>query len=290
MNYKIYTAIITPFLNDNSIDYIAVKRIIENQIKQGVDGVVVCGTTGEASTLESKEKLELMRNVVMFVDGRIKVIAGVGSNNTSETLELIALADQIEGIDEYLVVVPYYSKPSQTGLYQHFKEIAGATKRNIMVYNVPKRAGIEIEEETLDLLINECSNITSLKHASHNLELVRNIKQKHPEFEIYSGEDNYLLEGLEAGMNGVVSVCSHIIANEIRDLLERYEFNDNIEILDDYVKLCAKYVFIESSPSPTKYLMHKLGYCHNILRLPLVPVSIQNERKLDQLLKRVKKA
>ena len=278
---KCYVAMITPFTREGSIDYEAVKRLIEHLIEKGCDGIVVCGTTGEAPTLSENERLDLLQLVIERVSHRCEVIFGCGSNSTCDSLRLIKLSEAMD-FDAYLIVTPYYNCPSQYGIYEHFATLANETKKNIYLYNIPKRCGVGIQFKTLLQLVHDFKNIIGLKQADHDFDLVNAILKKYPDFIVLSGEDGYLLEGLQHGMQGTISVIAHLYAEEIKKLFDQFEKGDDCQSLDMYLKSITKLIFAQSNPSCIKYLLSKLKLCDNYLRLPLTPVEAKVQKQLDE--------
>ncbi len=261
---KLYVAMVTPFNQFNRIDYHACCRLIEYVIKEGVEGLVVCGTTGEASTLSQKEKLDLLQFVLKIVHGRIPVWMGCGSNDTNATIQFAKRIEQ-EEVAGIMCVTPYYNRPSQEGLYQHFKEIANEVTVPIMIYNVPKRTGVELCSDTIIRLVNDCPNIVALKHASSNLDIAKQVLEE-TQIQVFSGEDGLLKEGLDIGMHGIVSVVGQLIPSCVKDVLTG-------EGDDQKLKQLAKICFQQSSPSDIKFLMSRLGLCADEVRLPLVKLD-----------------
>lgn len=273
--FKVMTALITPFQEDESIDFDALKKIVQKQLQDGVDGFIVCGTTAEAPTLSEDEKFAILDFVIKQCNHQVPIWFGCGSNHTKETLRLCqkAQAYDIEGV---LLVTPYYNKPSQEGLYEHYKTIASQIQTNIMLYDVPARTGVQLAWETIDRLLQVCPNITALKHASHDLSNIYKLHEKYPDFCIYSGEDNYFMEGKEAGMCGIVSVMSHLHLKKMKECME-----GNHELLEKLVH-SAEYIFLGGSPVTLKYMLMKLEQCELIVRLPLVPLTKDLQLILDK--------
>lgn len=280
---KVYTALVTPFNSLGEVDYSSLIKIVEHLYQKGMRGFLIGGTTGEAPTITDQEK-EIMVKTIKNLHKDISIMVGIGNNHTTASLNSILYFNQIEGIDAYLCVVPYYNRPSQKGIYNHFMSLDIVSERPIIVYNVPKRCGCEITFETLYALSQNSHHIIGLKQASNHLKLIEDMKTVVPEFIVYCGEDDLLLESLYAGANGIISVASHIIPTSILSMVNDFDEWQNLEPLDDYIKLIAKYCFIEPSPAPVKYLLSKKGLMHNILRLPMVPLSQDGMNLLDQLL------
>jgi len=205
---KLLTAMVTPFDQENRMDMLKIEQLIEHLITHQTEGLIVAGTTGESPTLTKKEKTTLFEKAVSVVNGRIPIIAGTGSNNTSETIELTKQAEAI-GVDGILLVTPYYNKPNQAGLYEHFKTIAEATKLPVMLYNIPGRTMVHMTVETI-VALSEVDNIVSIKESSGNLDAISQIiEQTGEDFSVYSGDDSLTLPLKSIGANGVVSVSSH---------------------------------------------------------------------------------
>ena len=284
MKSKCYVAMITPFTEANAIDYESAERIIEKLISEGVSGLMVCGTTGESPTLSENEKLDFLEFVINQVNKRCEVWFGAGSNATCDSVRLIKLSEQLD-FDGYLIVVPYYNKPSQYGLYEHFAVLAENARKNIMLYNVPGRCGVARESATVIRLAKDFKNIVALKQADHNLQMVSEILAELDDFNVYSGEDGYLLEGMIAGMSGVVSVIGHLYTPELIAFFEAYEQGEDCTGKDIFFKLIARLFFLESNPSCVKYLYSKMGLCKNILRLPMSTISEKTCAQLDTYFK-----
>ena len=268
-------AIVTPFKNDSSIDFSATGRILNHIIKGGVNYIIVMGTTGEAPTLTKDEKQALISHVVEIVDKRIPVVIGLGGNNTQEIINCIRQMD-LEGVDAILSVAPYYNKPNQRGLFQHFKEIATCSPIPVILYNVPGRTASNITSETCIELAYECDNIIGIKEASGDLaQIMRIIKGKPENFLVISGDDMLTLPIIAAGGSGVISVlanaypaeCSELVNNALKNNLKaareiHFRFMESIELL-----------FSDGNPAGIKAFLSTIGLCQNNLRLPLVPVS-----------------
>lgn len=279
----IYTALVTPFDKDKSIDYTALAKLVKAQYKSGIRGFLIAGTTGEASTLSIDEKKALTIFVRSLYQD-ISIMVGIGNNNTQKSIEEMTIFNQVEGIDAYLCVTPYYNRPSQAGLYAHYMALDEVSNRPIILYNVPSRTGVELEAETIISLLLDGKQIVGLKHASNKLETLTLVKEMVPDAILYAGDDHALLESLYHGADGVISVVSHLTPQSIITMIEQFSLWQNLEPLDDYIKLVSKYCFIESSPSPVKYLLAKQGIIQNVLRLPLVAISKENAMLLDLLL------
>lgn len=272
---EIYTALVTPFNDDFSIDFISLANLFEHLISLGNTKFVICGTTGEVSTLSLKEKKQIIKFVMYHYGDSVDFIFGVSGNNTMDVIEQIKIFDPLIGNNRFMVVVPYYNKPSQNGLFKHFSSIAMQTKKELVLYNVPSRCSINLENETIIKLVKKHPNITALKQAGNYKDILI-LKQRLPFFKVFIGNDDLLLEGIEMKMDGVISVCSHIGF----PIMEEFFKTKNIE-LDNQIKNLSSYVFMDSSPSPVKYMLYKKGIIKNVLRLPLVPIDKRIEKEID---------
>ncbi len=277
----LYTAIITPFLEDGSFDAESFKKIIDNQIAGGVDGLVVLGTTGESPTVTTAEHDEIIALAAKYVDGRVQVIAGTGSNSTAEAIHH-SQAAQAAGVDGLLQVNPYYNKPSQKGLYEHFKAIADSVDIPIMLYNIQGRTGVNLETPTL-LRLAEHPNIIAVKEASGNLEQMREVIVQVPEgFTVLSGDDGLTLELCKMGGHGVVSVVSNIFPAEMRTFVDdclagNWGAAEGFQgRFNEFFDVC----FIETNPQPIKTLMAEAGFCQEVFRLPMVTMEDENREEL----------
>jgi 4-hydroxy-tetrahydrodipicolinate synthase len=282
---KIVTAMVTPFDHKGNIDFAKTTQLVNYLIENGTDSLVVAGTTGESPTLTTEEKVALFRHVVKVVDGRVPVIAGTGSNNTRASIELTKKAEEI-GVDGVMIVAPYYNKPNQEGIYQHYKAIAESTTLPIMVYNIPGRAVVNISVETI-VRLSEIPNIVAVKDASGNLDAMTEIIAKTREdFLLYSGDDGLTLPVLAIGGNGVVSVASHVIGNEMKEMIAAFESGDHQTAAKLHQKLLPimKGLFAAPSPVPVKTALQIKGLDVGSVRLPLVPLTEQERVQLMNLL------
>jgi len=276
-------AIITPFTN-KGVDYEAFKKLIEFQIENGTDAILVCGTTGESSTMPDKEHKEVMKFVVEYVNKRVPVIANTGSNDTNHAIELSKYA-QLIGADALLSVSPYYNKTSQRGLIKHFTTIANSVTLPIILYNVPSRTGINIDADTI-LNLSKVNNIVGVKEC--NLDQVAEvIKNKDDNFTIYSGEDGSLLSFLALGARGVISVLSNVVPKETHAICKLFLDGKIKESQKAFYNLydLSKALFIETNPIPCKTAVNLIGLPGGKLRLPLVDMDNDNKEKLIQVLK-----
>jgi 4-hydroxy-tetrahydrodipicolinate synthase len=280
-----FTAMITPYHPDLRVNYERAGEIAEYLAANGSDGIVVSGTTGESPVLKQDEKLGLFAEVKAKVGDRVEVWAGTGSYDTEATLRLSMAAEKI-GVDGLLVVTPYYSKPSQEGLYQHFKAIAESVSIPIMLYNIPGRTGINLLPETVARLA-EIENITALKESSGMMDQMSLLKSMLPEtMAIYSGDDSLTLPMLALGGDGVVSIASHVVGNEIKAMLDAFAAGNvkRAQELHNYLFAMFKGLFITTNPVPVKAALNILGMDVGGLRLPLCPANEAETIQLQQLL------
>ena len=281
-----YTAIVTPFKN-GKVDEAALTKLVRLQIKAGVEGIVPVGTTGESPTLDYDEHIGVVEHVVNLAAGRVKVLAGTGSNSTKEAIHLTQRAECV-GADGALMVAPYYNKPTQEGLFQHYREVARATGLPIVLYSIPGRCGIEIGVDTVKRLADACKNIVGIKEAGGNADRVSQLRALcGPKFEILSGDDSLTLPFMSVGAQGVISVASNVIPKQVGDMVRAFAKGDAAQAR----KLHAKYypvfkdLFIETNPTPTKAALAMMGLIEEECRLPLVPLSEANRAKLVKTLK-----
>ena len=282
-----FTALITPF-RDGHLDRDAFQALIERQISAEITGVVPVGTTGESPTLDSDEHLAVVKAAVEFADGKIKVLAGSGANSTREAIHLTQAAEAM-GADASLQVCPYYNKPSQEGLYQHYKAVAENTGLPIMLYSVPGRSVIEIGIETVARLANDCGNIIANKEAGGSVDRVNQLVQAVPEdFQILSGDDPLTLPFMSCGAVGLVSVASNLIPEVMVSLVNRClegEYGEALELQKRYYPLLSGLMSLDTNPVPIKSAVALQGHCTSELRLPLIPLSDEKTESLRGLLK-----
>ncbi|MGM0846712.1 MAG: 4-hydroxy-tetrahydrodipicolinate synthase [Bacillota bacterium] len=282
---RVSTAMVTPFDNKGNIDFQKTTLLVNYLIENGSDSLVVGGTTGESPTLSQEEKLALFRHVVKAVNGRAPVIAGTGSNNTYASVEFTKKAAQT-GIDAIMVVAPYYNKPSQEGMYQHFKTIAEATTLPVMLYNVPGRAVAKISPETV-IRLSEIGNITAIKEASGDMDAITEIIANTPDdFLLYSGDDGLTLPILAIGGTGVVSVASHVIGNEMQEMVKTFLEGSVREASKLHGKLLPVMngLFSAPSPTPVKTALQLKGMDVGSVRLPLIPLTEEERTRLSKVL------
>ena len=280
-----YTAIVTPFKN-GKLDETALALLIKAQIKGGVDGIVPVGTTGESPTVDCDEHIRIVELSVKLAAGRIKVMAGTGANSTAEAIFLTRAAERV-GADGSLQVAPYYNKPSQEGLYQHFQAIARETKLPLVLYSIPGRCGIEIAVDTVKRLAADCKNIVGIKEAGGSCDRVSQLRAAlGPKFTILSGDDSLTLPFMSVGAQGVISVASNVIPREVSAMVNAYAAGD----VKQAARLHAKFypvfkdLFLETNPVPVKAALAMLGKVSEEYRLPLVPMSAANREKLKATL------
>jgi 4-hydroxy-tetrahydrodipicolinate synthase len=281
----VYTALVTPF-KDGKIDYDALEKIIEIQINGGVDGIVPMGTTGESPTVSVKEHKEFVKKVVQSVKGRAKVVAGTGANSTEEAIHLTRAAEE-DGVDGVLLVTPYYNKPPQRGMIAHFENIAKSVSIPIILYNIPGRTGIDFFPESIKELIGRVDNIICIKEATGNIaNMMQVIELCGDRLTLLSGDDNLLLPVLAIGGKGVVSVVSNILPAEVKNIITLYNNGKTEESRKAFYKILpvCKAMFLETNPIPVKAAMEMCGYCSSSVRLPLVPLSDENIKKLKHAL------
>lgn len=281
-----YTAIVTPF-RAGQIDEAALKRLIGLQARGGVDGIVPVGTTGESPTLDYDEHLRVIELSVKFAAGRLQVMAGTGGNSTKEAIYLTQHAEKL-GADGSLQVAPYYNKPTQEGLYQHFRAVARATRLPIVLYSIPGRCGIEIAVDTVKRLAADCRNIVGIKEAGGNADRVSQLRAAlGPKFTILSGDDSLTLPFMAVGAQGVVSVASNVVPREVANMVRAFAAGRPAAALKLHAKLYPlfKDLFIETNPVPVKAALVMQGLISDELRLPLVPISAKNRAVLRATLK-----
>jgi len=281
-----YTAIVTPF-KSGRVDQPALQRLIKAQSKAAVDGIVPVGTTGESPTLDFEEHIRVIQLSVKFAARRISVLAGTGGNSTREAIFLTQAAEAA-GADGSLQVAPYYNKPTQEGLFQHFGSIARATKLPIMLYSIPGRCGIEIGVDTVRRLAEECKNIVSIKEAGGNPDRVSQLRAALPKnFTILSGDDSLTLPFMSVGAEGVVSVVSNVIPREVAQMVRAFRMGKTAVAQKLHAKFYPlfKDLFIETNPIPVKAALAMLGQIEEEYRLPLVPLSAKNRETLRATMK-----
>ena len=278
---EIITAMITPFNEDLSIDYSSLEKLIEHLIKTGTDAVLAAGTTGETPTLSHEEETEMFAFIKKVVNDRVKIIMGAGSNST-ETAVKSSVTAQRAGADAILSVVPYYNKPSQKGMYEHFSAIAKAVDIPVILYNIPGRTGVNMQPSTIAKLAHEFKNIVAVKQSNSDLDLISDIKSLCPEdFAVYSGDDSLTLPMLALGANGVISVASHIAGSEMREMISAFKSGNNEKALKLHLHLYPLFrkLFMAPNPVPVKAALANFGIIKEYVRKPLV--TLDNEEKSE---------
>ena len=283
-------ALITPFKEDGSVDYDALIRLVDYQLNNGADFFCILATTGETPTLTREEKQKIKDLVVDYVQARVPILIGCGGNNTAAVIEELQTAD-FKGIDGILSVCPYYNKPSQEGLYQHFKAIAAATQLPVVLYNVPGRTGVNLQAATTVRLARDCQNIVAIKEASGNLEQVDEIiKNKPADFDVISGDDSLTFPMVSCGAVGVISVIGNALPKEFSRMIRlqmRGEYDPARTIHHRFTDLFSL-LFVDGNPAGVKAMLSEMGFIENKLRLPLVPMRINNMQRMAEILRELK--
>ena len=283
-------ALVTPFKEDGSVDYKSLVRLVEYQLDNGADFLCILATTGETPVLTADEKQKIKEMIVSLVGGRVPILIGCGGNNTAAIVEELQTRD-FKGIDGILSVCPYYNKPSQEGLYQHFKTIAAATKLPVVLYNVPGRTGVNMTAATTVRLANDCENIVAIKEASGNLEQVDEIiKNKPNDFDVISGDDALTFPMVSCGAVGVISVIGNALPKEFSKMIRlqmRGEYDPARKIHHRFTDLFSL-LFVDGNPAGVKAMLGEMGFIENVLRLPLVPMRIKNMQRMSDILKELK--
>ena len=284
---RLITAMVTPFDEEGQVDYEQAKRLAKALLDSGSDGVILSGTTGESPTLSTEEKLRLFSEVKAAIGDRGAILAGTGSYNTAESIELSKEAEQT-GVDGLLLVVPYYNKPPQEGLYQHFKAISSSVNLPCMLYNVTSRTSLNMTDETT-IRLSEIDNIVGIKEAGSDLDQIsRIIDGAKPGFLLWSGNDNETFPIMAVGGYGVVSVVSHLVGSQIRHMMGLLMDGDVEGAAAEHRRLLPlfKAMFVVSNPIPLKYSLNQMGFNVGNPRLPMVPLDANSAAKLDKVLQR----
>ncbi len=283
-------ALITPFKADMTVDYDALKRLLSYQIDNGADFLCILATTGETPCLTKDEKSKIKDFIVDNVCGRIPILMGCGGNNTAVVIDELKNGN-FKGVDGVLSVCPYYNKPSQEGLYQHFKAIAAATELPVVLYNVPGRTGVNLAAATTVRLANDCKNIVAIKEASGNLEQVDEIiKNKPSRFDVISGDDSLTFPMIACGAVGVISVIGNALPKEFSKMVRlalHGEYDVARKIHHKFTDL-FNLLFVDGNPAGVKAMLHQMGMLENVLRLPLVPTRLTTLQKISDILKELK--
>lgn len=279
-------ALVTPFRRDESVDYEALERLIEWQVQEKTDAIIICGTTGEPATMTMEEKLACIQLAVKIVDHRIPVIAGTGGNCTRNVIDMSRKAQEL-GADGLLIVTPFYNKATQNGLFEHYKAVGEAVELPVIMYNVPSRTGVNILPETAVKIAREVKNVVGIKEASGDISQIAHLARLgRGVIDIYSGNDDQVIPILSLGGIGVISVLSNVLPRETHDMVMEY-LNDDRELALrlqlDYLPL-MKALFWEVNPIPTKAALAAMGFCENVLRLPLTRMEKTKETELVSLL------
>ena len=281
---NISTAMVTPFQQDGTIDYLATEKLIEHLLSTGTESIVVCGTTGESPTLSTDEKLALIKFVVEKVNKRVPVIAGTGSNNTAASIELSKKAEALR-VDAIMIVTPYYNKPNQKGMVAHFEAIAKEITLPVVVYNIPSRSVVNLEPETV-IALSKIPNIQIVKEASGNLDqMTKILSETDNDFRVYSGDDSLTLPLLAIGGSGVISVASHIVGSDMKDMVQAFHAGDHAKAakIHQLILPVIKGLFVHPNPVTVKYALSKIGINVGTLRLPLVEMDEQEKIEFDNI-------
>lgn len=277
---KLIGAMVTPFNDNNEIDYEEVSKLLLLYEKEKHDAIVVAGTTGEESSLNEEEKITLVKYVCEHTS--LKVIVGICENNTEKAIKQVEKLNALP-IQAVLISTPYYNKPPQNGIFLHFKKIAQISKHPIIIYNVPARCGVSIEYQTIKKLIRISKKIIGIKECSGDLNLICLLKKNFPEFLIYHGNDANFYKALCAGADGIISVSSILYGHDYLRLIEDFEEGFKNYLLVDYLNLIGNLMSYETNPIPIKFLLRKNGFKSMNLRLPLIELSIDGQRALEIL-------
>ena len=283
-------ALVTPFKTDGSVDYEALLHLVDYQLENGADFFCILATTGETPTLTPDERRRIKDLVVEKVQARVPILMGCGGYNTAAVAEELRNGD-FKGVDGILSVCPYYNKPSQEGLFQHFKTIAEATQLPVVLYNVPGRTGVNMKAETTVRLARACPNIVAIKEASGNLEQVDEIiKNKPADFDVISGDDALTFPMISCGAVGVISVIGNALPREFSKMIRlqmRGEYDPARKIHHRFTDLFSL-LFVDGNPAGVKAMLHEMGFIENVLRLPLVPTRITTRQRMSELLRELK--
>jgi len=283
---KVLTAMVTPFDEKGNISEERLQNLVEHLVENATDTIVVAGTTGESPTLSKEEKLYLFEKTAQFAKGRVKIIANAGSNNTKESIEFVQAIEKLHGVDGIMLVNPYYNKPSQEGLYQHFKSIAESTELPVMLYNIPGRTAVNLNAETT-IRLSAVNNIVAVKESSGDLsQIAKVIEHTSEEFAVYSGDDNLTLPILSVGGKGVVSVASHIVGKEMKEMINAYENGDGKKAARIHRRLLPFFegIFFTTNPVPIKAVLDQKGIDVGSVRLPLVPLTEEEKGYINVLM------
>ena len=284
---EVITAMVTPFDKEGQVDYDAIEELAEHLINSGSDAILVTATTGETPTLTHEEELEILSTVKRVAKNRVKVIMGAGSNSTETAVYIAKLAEK-EGADAILSVVPYYNKPSQAGMIEHFSQVAKATKLPIIMYNIPSRTGVNMLPDTVKELAEKFNNIVGIKQSFPDMDMISDMKLKCPkDFVIYSGDDSLTLPMLVLGAHGVVSVASHIYGKDIKSMIRNFKTGDITAAQNMHLKLYPVFrkLFMAPNPVPVKAVLDKMGIIKDYVRRPLVELNEKEKKELFSVVK-----
>lgn len=281
---KIITAMVTPFDENDNLNLASLKKLVDHLLKNKTSCILVTGTTGESPTLSDVEKIVLYEKVLEYVNKKVPVIAGIGTNSTKKTIEFMKKIEHLD-LSGYLIVVPYYNKPDQEGIYQHFKLIASNTKKPILIYNIPSRTGVDIEFSTIKRL-KEIENIVGIKESNNNIDKIKQIKKELKDFKAYVGDDVLLYDAIKNNADGIVSVASHLYGksiNNIIQLIKKKRYKDAKDIFAIY-KPKFQALFVKPNPVPIKQALNKLGFNVGSVRLPLVEMDDELKNEMYKIL------
>lgn len=283
---EVITAMITPFKEDLSVDYVALEKLINHLIETGSDAILVAGTTGETPTLSHEEEREIFLFVKKVVNGRVKIVLGAGSNSTETAVQSSKKAKEL-GADAILTVVPYYNKPTQKGMYEHFSAIAKAVDLPIILYNIPGRTGVNMLPSTIAKLAIEFKNIVAVKQSNSDLDLISDIRNLCPsDFAIYSGDDSLTLPMMSLGAHGVISVASHLVGKDMKKMITAFKNGNVSEALEKHLYLYPlfKKLFMAPNPVPVKAALSHIGMINEYVRRPLVELDSEEKKELVAIL------
>lgn len=277
-------ALITPFKADKSIDYDALERLLEFHLQSGTDYLVALGTTAETPTLSQSERAEIVRFIVSYIGDKLPIVVGMGDNNTQKLIESVK-SFNFEGVHSILSVTPYYSRPTQEGLYQHYKALSEASPLSIVLYNVPGRTGVNMTAKTTLRIAHSCKNVIAIKEAYADIEQVKEIIDAAPDgFSVLSGDDPMTIDLIKNGGKGVISVLGNAFPKEFSAIVKSALKGDIDKAQEAYQQIvrCCELLFVDGNPAGVKCALHLMGYIKNELRLPLVPATQETENALKQ--------